>query len=130
MFKIIKSKRGEMTSDTIAILVLSMLVIAFALHALPVIVDKQKLDTYATELCRVAEISGRVGEETTEKAQGLTGQTGLNPTISWSQNGKIQLGDQITVTLHTTKDIGFFTFGSFPIELTAKASGKSEVFWK
>ena len=29
-----------------------------------------------------------------------------------------------------TKGIGFFNFGSFPITLTSKATGKSEVYWK
>ena len=28
------------------------------------------------------------------------------------------------------KQIGFFNFASFPITLTSKATGKSEVYWK
>lgn len=128
--KILKSKRGEITTQTVAILILSMLVISFAIHVFPVFVAKQQFDTYATELCREAELVGQVGDQTTAKAEKLTKQTGLSPTITWSATGKIQLDDEITVTLKTTKNIGFFTFGSFPIELTAKADGKSEVYWK
>ena len=37
----------------------------------------------------------------------------------------------ITVTCTMTVDIGLFgSFGSFPVVLTAKASGKSEVYYK
>jgi hypothetical protein len=42
----------------------------------------------------------------------------------------VQLGNEITVTLTQEVDIGFFTFGSFPITLKSKATGKSEVYWK
>ena len=37
---------------------------------------------------------------------------------------------EITVTLTLDVDIGFGGLGSFPIELTAQASGRSEVYWK
>jgi hypothetical protein len=42
----------------------------------------------------------------------------------------IQLNNEVTVTLTLQYDIGFFNFGSFPITLTSKATGKSEVYWK
>ena len=60
----------------------------------------------------------------------LSEKTGLHPTIKWSRSGKVQLNQEFTVTLTTTKDIGFGPFGSFPVELKAAASGKSEVYWK
>jgi len=108
-----------------------MLVIAVAISVLPVFVAKNKLDTYASELCREAEIAGYVGTQTTLRAQVLTEQTGLSPDISWSKTGNIQLNEEITVTLTMVVDIGVFGgFGSFPVTLTAKASGKSEVYHK
>ena len=61
----------------------AMLVIALAVQVLPVFISKNQLDTYATELCREAEISGRVGSETSRRAAVLTEQTGLSPRISW-----------------------------------------------
>ena len=36
----------------------------------------------------------------------------------------------IAVTLEDTVDIGFFQFGSFPIVIKARASGRSEVYYK
>ena len=100
-------------------------------RVLPVYITKQQLDTYAVELVREAEIAGRVGTETTRRAAALTDSTGLDPDIRWSTTGQIQLNDEVTVTLTLETDIGLFGgLGSFPITLTAEATGKSEVYWK
>ena len=131
MLKLLKNKRGEGYIDVAVLVLCVMLVIAMAVSVLPVFVTKNKLDTYATELCREAEIAGRVGSETTLRAQVLTEKTGLNPSISWSKTGKIQINEEFTVTFATQVDLGLFGgFGSFPITLRAEASGKSEVYWK
>ncbi|WP_330362268.1 DUF4320 family protein [Lacrimispora indolis] len=129
--KVLKNRRGEGYIDVAVLVLCVMLVIAVAVSVLPVFVTKNKLDTYAAELCREAEIAGRVGSETTLRAQVLTEKTGLNPDISWSKNGKIQLNQEFTVTVTTQTDLGLFGgFGSFPVTLKAQASGKSEVYWK
>lgn len=61
----------------------------------------------------------------------ISGETGLDPDISWSDTGKIQLGNEVTVTLTTTVNLGLFgEFASFPVTLTARATGVSEVYWK
>ena len=83
------------------------------------------------ELVREAEISGRVGTETSRRAAALTDSTGLDPNIRWSKTGRIQLNEEVTVTLTLDMDIGLFGgFGSFPITLRSEATGKSEVYWK
>ncbi|WP_283608473.1 DUF4320 family protein [Faecalispora anaeroviscerum] len=129
--KILKSKRGEGYIDVAVLVLCSMLVIALAVKVFPVYIAKNQLDTFATELCREAEISGRVGSETTQRAQVLKEQTGLNPAITWSKTGKIQLDHEFTVTVSIQENIGLFGgFGSFPITLKSKATGKSEVYWK
>lgn len=131
MLKILKSKRGEGYIDVCVLVLCAMLVIALAVQVLPVFIAKHQLDTYATELCREAEISGRVGSETSRRAAVLTEQTGLSPRISWSKTGNIQLNEGITVTLTLDRNIGLFGgFGSFPITLRSEASGKSEVYHK
>lgn len=109
----------------------AMLVIALAVRIFPVFVAKQQLDTFATELIREAEIAGRVGSETDRREQALREQTGLNPDISWSRTGRIQLNQEVAVTVTYETNIGLFSgFGSFPITLRADATGKSEVYWK
>ena len=83
------------------------------------------------ELVRTAEINGQVGSVTSSKAAALREETGLDPDISWSDTGKIQLGNEVTVTLTTTVNLGLFgEFASFPVTLTARATGTSEVYWK
>ena len=131
MLKLLRSRCGEGYIDVAVLVLCVMLVIAMAVSVLPVFVVKNQLDTYAAELCREAEIAGQVGSETTLRAQVLTEKTGLSPAISWSKTGKIQLNEEFTVTVAMQVDIGLFGgFGSFPITLRARASGKSEVYWK
>ena len=130
MIKLLQSKRGEGYVDVIVIVLVIMLFITLAVKVFPVFIAKNQLDTFAAELVREAEIAGRVGSETTAKANQLKTQIGIEPVISWSKTGNIQLNQEVTVTLTLQHNIGFFNFGSFPITLTSKATGKSEVYWK
>ena len=83
--------------------------------------------TAARYLCH----AGRIGPETDRREQALREQTGLDPEIEWSDTGRIQLNEEVTVTLTHEIDLGLFAgFGSFPITLRADATGKSEVYWK
>lgn len=129
--KIAESQKGEGYVDVIVLVLSAVMVLAFSMRVLPVFIQKQQLDTFATELVREAEVSGRVGTETSRRAAILTEKTGLHPDISWSADGRIQLNEEVTVTLTLDTNIGLFgEFASFPITLQAKASGKSEVYWK
>lgn len=130
VIRILKDKRGEGYVDVVVILLVALLVIALGMKVFPVFVAKNELNTFANELARVAEIEGRIGSATNIKANELEALTGLEPVISWSTSGRVQLNDEFTVTVTQVVDIGFFEFGSFPITLTSKASGRSEVYWK
>jgi len=131
VLRLLKNRSGEGYIDVVVLVLCAMLVIALAVRVLPVYVAKNQLDSFATELCREAEISGRIGSETNLRAQVLREKTGLDPLISWSRTGNIQLNQEFTLTLTMQTEIGLFGgFGSFPVTLTAKASGKSEVYWK
>lgn len=128
---ILKDQRGEGYIDICLLVLVAMLVLALCLKVLPVFVAKQQLDTFATELCREAEISGRVGSETNRRAAVLREKTGIDPDITWSDSGELQLNQEVTVTVTLRMNIGLFdSFGSFPVTLRAQASGKSEVYWK
>lgn len=131
MLRILCQKRGEGYIDVAVIVLVAMLCIALVVRVAPVFVVKNQLDTFASELVREAEITGRVGSETSSRANELKSQLGINPTISWSKTGQLQIDTSVTVTCTMTVNIGLFgDFGSFPITLTSKASGKSEVYWK
>ncbi len=130
MRKLLRSKRGEGYIDVCIIVLVVIMILALFTAVAPVMTAKMQLDIFADELVREAEISGRIGAETTSRARALSEKTGLSPKIEWSRNGKIPLNQEFTVTLTVTLDIGFGGFGSFPVTLTSKASGKSEVYWK
>lgn len=131
MIKILNSNRGEGYIDVVVLILAAAMVLALAMSVLPVFVQKQQLDTFAAELVREAEISGCVGAETDSRAKSLSDKLGMVPDITWSCGGNIQLNDEVTVTLTMQTDIGLFgKIGSFPITLTAKAAGKSEVYWR
>lgn len=130
MRKLLRSKRGEGYIDVCISVLVVIMILALFNAAAPVMTVKMQLDNFADELVREAEISGRIGAETTARARVLSEKTGLSPKIEWSRNGKIPLNQEFTVTLTVTLDIGFGGFGSFPVTLTSKASGKSEVYWK
>lgn len=125
------NKKGEGYIDTVVLVLCAMLVIALAVRVYPVYILKLQLDNFADELVREAEIAGRVGSETSDRERVLNEKTGLYPSVSWSKTGNIQLNEEVTVTLTLERNIGLFGgFGSFPVHLKARASGKSEVYHK
>lgn len=129
--KIIRDKRGEGYIDAAVMVLCVMLVVALAVSIFPVYITKLQLDNFADELVREAEISGRVGSETTARQRELEDRMGISPVVEWSKSGSIHLNQEVTVTLTLQKDIGLFGgFGSFPVTLRARASGKSEVYWR
>ena len=128
--KLLKSRRGEGYFDILIVVLVVVMVISLIIAVAPVVSAKIQLDNYADELVREAEISGRIGSETTARAQVLSERIGIIPKITWSRVGKVQLNQEFTVTCTYTMNIGFGEFGSFPVTLTAKASGKSEVYHK
>jgi hypothetical protein len=131
LLKLLRQKRGEGYIDVAVIVLAAMLCIALVVQVAPVFVVKNQLDTFASELIREAEITGQVGSETSNRANELKSELGINPTISWSKSGRLQLDTDVTVTCTMTVNIGLFGgFGSFPITLNSKASGRSEVYWK
>lgn len=130
MIKILKSKRGEGYIDVVVVVLVAMMVIAMAVKVYPVFVLKSDLNTFANELARVAEIEGRIGSETTAKKNELRASLGIDPAVNWSTSGSIDLNEEFSLVLTLPVDIGFFEFGSFPITLTAKATGRSEVYHK
>ena len=129
--KILRSRRGEGYIDICVLVLVVMLVIALAVQVFPAYVAKQQVDVFAAELIREAEITGQVGTETSRREQALRVQTGLSPDVSWTRTGRIQLNQEVTVTVTQTVNIGLFGgFGSFPVTLRADAAGKSEVYWR
>lgn len=127
-----RNRRGEGYIDVAIGIICLMLVVALAMTLFPVFMKKQQLDSFAERIVRQAEIVGST--DVSGRIAQLKQETGLDPQIQWDcdyySGNKVQLNGDIQVTLTQRVDIGFFVFGSFPIELKAKASGKSEVYYK
>ncbi|MPM10040.1 hypothetical protein SDC9_56364 [bioreactor metagenome] len=131
MKKALKNNRGEGYIDVVVLIFCAMLMIAFAVRVFPAYIIKQQIDTFATELIREAEITGRVGTETSRRERLLREKTGITPSVHWSKTGQIQLNEEITITVTYDTNIGLFAgFGSFPVTIRADAAGKGEVYWK
>lgn len=131
LLKLLRNNYGEGYIDVVVLVLCAMLVIALAVNVFPAYIAKQKVDTFATELMREAEIAGRVGSETEKREQFLVENTGIDPEVSWSRKGRIQLNEEVSVLVTYRTEIGLFgQFGSFPITLRGEAMGKSEVYWK
>ena len=129
--KILGETRGEGYIDVAVMVFALMLVIALVVRVFPVFITKIQMDNFADELIREAEVSGRVGAETTARYERLAEKTGIRPAVTWSTTGRIQLNNEVTVTLTLEQDIGGFGgFASFPVSLKSSATGKSEVYWK
>lgn len=130
LLKPLKNNRGEGYIDVVVLVLCAMLVVALAVKVFPAYIAKQKVDTFATELMREAEIAGRIGSETSRREEILVDKTGINPDVNWSRTGRVQLNEEITVVVTYRMDIGLFgDFGSFPVTLRGESLGKSEVYW-
>lgn len=132
---ILKNNKGEGYVDVAVMVLVFMLMIAFALKAYPIFIAKDNLNKFASEIVREVEIKGEMGSDIQNRINTLEKTLGKTDGISWNTkyiNGtrKIQLGDPIEVTVKKEMNIGFFDFGSFPITLQSKDSGYSEVYWK
>ena len=132
MRNVLREERGEGYIDIAVGVLCLMLVIALAVSLFPVFMAKQQLDRFADEIVRQTEIVGSTSVN--RRIEELREETGLDPEISWDcdyfEGSKIQLNGDIAVTLTCQINLGFFQFGSFPVEIRARASGKSEVYYK
>ena len=132
MRNVLREKRGEGYIDIAVGILCLMLVIALAVSLFPVFMVKQQLNRFADEIVRQAEIVGST--RVNRRIEELREETGLDPEISWDcdyfEGSKVQLNGDIAVTLTCRINLGFFQFGSFPVEIRARASGKSEVYYK
>ena len=105
----LKSTRGEGYVDiTVAVLII-MILLAGVIKIAPVF----------------------IGTETTARLDRLNeSHPDLDPTVTWSAHGNVQIGRTFSVTVSTNYDFSFFVFNTTPITISATAEGTSEVFWK
>lgn len=131
LLKRLRSTRGEGYIDVAIAFLVIMITFVAIIKIIPVFITKMTLNNYANELCREAEIAGRIGSETAARLERLNeDHEGLSPVVTWSKTGNVQIGETFTVTVQAEYDFSFFRFANEPVTLTSTAEGTSEVFWK
>lgn len=120
--------------DAVILVLIVVLVLVFAFTILPLFTVKQNVTSFADELAREMETIGIADTGNGDVANvisELRSATGLNPTITVSPTGKIQLGKPFTVTVSVVHPV--FSFGnrdSFPITISSSGVGRGEKYWK
>ena len=127
---------GTYLEVAIGILVI-VLLISFVLKFLPVLILKNQLNTFATNVSRMLSIEGQYDSSVASKIEEYRKKSEVGEVVIsfdgtefLSGGKKVQLNDLIVVTVTTQYDIGFAGLGSFPIPLKNIANARSEVYWK
>ena len=108
MLKRLRNNRGSGYIDVVVIILSVMMVIALAVSVFPVYVAKSQLDTFAQELCREAEICGRIGSETAAREIVLQERMGITPAVTERERvDKVNAADSMIFS--TEKQLSSFS---------------------
>lgn len=135
--KIMKDKAGSTYIEMVIGILVFTLAVAFVVKFVPVMILKNQLNSFTTSVSRIISVEGSYDSTVEEIVEELR-QTSEIGAVTISTSGtsfisgtkKIQLNGTIIISVTTKYDIGFFTFGSFPITVNSKAQARSEVYWK
>lgn len=127
--KIIQEKAGSAVFAFAVGFLLFMMIVAFFIKALPLYDKYSRLNSFGKEILRTAELSGRIDREVKGKISAMKAITKLDPKITWSQSGKVPLGEEIEVALEL-EAVLVFGGNDIVIPMKVELSGRSEVYWK
>lgn len=136
IINILKNNRAEGYIDTVISILVSTMVIVFALNVFSFLTIKQDMDYFAKEMIEAATVNGTTTGKTSDRYYELAEETGLTPACYWeaayynTSNRLVQLGDAITVTLEYETYLKGFGIFQIPVTLKAKHSGLSQKYWK
>lgn len=133
--KILKDNKGEMYVDLCIMVLVFTLLLVVVIKSMPAFVLKYELNTFVDSAVRRIEITGEVNNDVLNIIDELANMRDLDPEINIeaeyiTSTKKIQIDGKITVIATHEYDIGFGPFGSFPVTLTSKAEGYSEVYFR
>lgn len=124
--------KGEMYIDTLIGMMITFIVIALGLSILPVLIGQYMLSAEVHDLARDIAIVGEY-DGSTITVNGKAIQPTVkpeNPTEEQYNGYKYQLGTEFTVTAEYEFNINIGGIASVDIPLSAKATGRSETYWK
>lgn len=137
LFKLLCNKKGDGYIDTVVAVLITMMIIVFALNVFSFFTIKQDIDYFAKEMLYAATTSGRTADEVSARYIDLCDELGFSPSYSFTgtdyyntSTEKVQLGDTVIVTI--TYETYVKGLGLFKVPITIKAchSGLSQKYWK
>ena len=124
---------GETYIDVAITVMIVAFVLVFAVNMVSLVALNQNMKTMADQIVDYATVQGTT--DVGSYINDLRDKTGIDFTYSFSgtdyhSGQKVQLGDVIEVKL--TYRVSFLGFGEavFPVNISASASGISQVYWK
>jgi len=133
----LKNNNGEGYIETVIIVFVSVMAIVLLLNVFSLVIEEQKLSYFSRELLISASANGGMVDKTMERYDKLCEEVGFIPTLDSSlsnfinsNNGKVQLGETITITLTHVFNLEGFGIMNIPITITRTGSGISERYWK
>ena len=138
---LLTDERGDATyTGVIVFTVIAMITVVFLLNVMSVVMMKSELDAAADQVARQIQLAGGVDSDTEDLIDYL--RNGINAeniefvidttfVTAQGSNTCIQIGTPFYLTVTAdTKLGGFFTFADYPLTMTSRAAGVSEVYWK
>ncbi len=137
LIRVLKDRSGATYIEMVIGILIFVLAIVFAIKFLPVLILKNQLNTFATQVSKIVSVEGCYDSNVQEMIEELRVKSEIgNVTIAMdgtdfiSGTKKIQLDNEIDIKVTTQYDIGIFTFGSFPITVKSVAQARSDAYWK
>ena len=139
--RILCEERGDATyTGVIIFTVIAMITVVFLLNVMSVVMMKSELDAAADQVARQIQLAGGVDSDTEDlidylrngiNAENIEFVIDTNFITAQGSNTCIQIGTPFYLTVTAdTKLGGFFTFADYPLKMTSRAAGVSEVYWK
>ena len=133
--KLIKSKRGDGYIDVVVAVLVTTILLIFALNIFNLFTMKQEMDYFAKEMVEVACAEGNTSNNEVYSRMGeIDNELGYLIDFSWEtdyyKNNCVQLGDTIKITAWYRTYVKGFGIFKIPVTLTVTHSGVSEHYWK
>lgn len=128
----LKNNRGEFLLDSVFKILLGAAIIALVISIFGSIAQANRLAAMANDLTRSLEIRGEIDNAyVNSQLNMLSAAAGLEGVTAYvDKTGKVQFGDQFTVTLYYTGRFGIGGVLSVPVPFHSTVTGRSEKYWK
>lgn len=126
----LKSDDGISVSlENLIFMIIGMALLVITIAIFGILHTEYKLNNFASELMRTAELTGYVGETTKKREKELQQALSIEPRVTWSKEGKIGLNETIKVECVLDYKVKI-PFWNVTFRIKRNDVGRSEIFWK